>query len=162
MDKDDYKTRKIGEDFNMFVLEYNHEKGMFHQNLFLDNHPKENLSTYGWEPVALTTDYKAILFCDVMECKIKECFKRLKHYPTVETVKKEWRYFCLYFNVIISDIFLNNGREFGTYANCIKQFDLNKALAKINNPNFEYLKEDDEGIGEITDYDATSFIGSNF
>ena len=148
-------------DKDFFVLEYQQSTGQFHYNNIVDGRPYDELSTHGWEPVAVTTFWKAGLFSEVASVKNYKLMKAKKHPLTLDEVKAEWRYFIYFFNNIIWDA-KNGFDKYGIYVDALKDFDSQRAMADIGDPHMpEYLATENLS-GDILDYDPTSAFGSNF
>ena len=54
-------------DSRYILLEYNQQQGLFHYNTIYNGRFNSEPNTYGWEPIALTLESKASLFCNIAD-----------------------------------------------------------------------------------------------
>ena len=54
-------------DSRYILLEYNQQQGLFHHNSIYNGRFNSEPNTYGWEPIALTLESKASLFCNIAD-----------------------------------------------------------------------------------------------
>ena len=148
-------------DNDFFVLEYQQSSGQFHYNSIRDGRPHDKLSTNGWEPVAVTTFWKAGLFCDVTGIRIYKLTKAGQNPLTLDEVKAEWRYFNYVFNYVLRDA-LNGFDHFGTYLKALEDYDDQRAIAELGDPHQSGYREAENISGDILDYDPTNGYESNF
>ena len=138
---------------DVFLLEYNPKKGQFHFNqLQGDGRLHHQPNTYGWEPIALTLDDKASLFCNVVDGELHRREREGKSPLTTEEVKWMWKSFCYIYNYIATHPI---PEEMETMAK--EKFDSATTLARLGNGHFI----EDYTIS-ATEYDPLSFEYSNF
>lgn len=142
---------------NLLLLEYKEKKGQFHHNMVNDHHPQTEPDTYGWETIALTNEEKAILFCNIMNCKLhrREIAKQPPY--TTDYIKKEWKFFSYVYNYMIA--YAENVPEKKRFIQ--EHFDQTEALARLSNGHFSDIKEEKE-LPCAWEYDPFDFKDANF
>lgn len=148
--------KKYTEMIKEVLLEYKAEYGQWHCNIVDNGTPHHAPNTNGWDAIAYTTDEKARVFTNMMDCKLhRRAAKELSPYTT-EHVKKEWKLFCYIFNDIIRNVKISP-----EYKELVEEkYDSAVALARLGNSHFSDLKADEE-LDWAWEYDPMSFLDSN-
>lgn len=142
---------------NTILLEYKQTKGQWHFNMVIDGKPHDQSGVYDWDIIAYTTEDKARIFTNMMDCKLhKREHQNLTPYTT-EHIRKEWKLFCYVFNEIVQTIEITP--ELKAMVNV--KYNSATALARLGNGHFSDLKEDEE-LDWAWEYDPLNFLDSNF
>lgn len=132
------------------MLEYNKETGGFHFNS-----GRSKPDTHGWTTIAETTDFKASLFCDALDCIINYRREKKLPMPSVEYIKTHWLIFCYWTNRIFCDV----ERWSEEIKEAKLKFNDPKALGVLRNPHFvEYWRDDKDSM---IDYDPFDYQEAN-
>lgn len=142
-------------DSRYILLEYNQQQGLFHHNSIYNGRFNSEQNTYGWEPIALTLESKASLFCNIADAVLHRRRKAKKEPFSVTTIKQGWKSFCFAYNYLatrtIPDNMIQEAREL---------FCAEMAMARLGNGHFADLMTEDTPWA--WDYDPMSYKDSNY
>lgn len=141
----------------LMLLEYKEKTGQFHHNMVIDRKLQWEPNTYGWETIAYTYEDKAMIFENVMDCKLhrREALKQPPY--TAEFIRKEWKHYCYAYNCIVSAIEITPEQKKFIQ----EHFNVAEALARLGNGHFSDLKTNKE-LPWAWEYDPHNLIDSNF
>lgn len=143
----------------MILLEYNAEqKGAFHWNRVRpDGRLSAQPNTFGWAPIAYTSEDKARIFCNAIDSKNHRRHHSKMSPYTAEHIRKEWKSFCFIFNSILSET-----ENFSKESHELKEhFDSTRSLARLGNGHFSDDKEDN-GYDWAWEYNPLNYYQSNY
>ena len=138
----------------MVLIEYNEERGTFHQNRVNRGLAHDVPDTHGWKSIAYTSDNRAYLFSLQIECRNQWRKKHGQIPMSVWDVRREWKMFLFVINAM-KDIEVN-----GPMWDGCPSFVSAKALAKLGHPSFADTRII-EGLPFAWEYEPKSLVESN-
>ena len=142
-------------DSRYILLEYNQQHGLFHYNTIYNGRFNSEPNTYGWEPIALTLESKASLFCNIADAVIHRRREAKKEPFSVTTIKQGWKSFCFAYNYLATRSIPDNMKQEARELFCAEM-----AMARLGNRHLADLMTEDTPLA--WDYDPMSYKDSNY